>query len=118
MAEKIIEPSSAITIGKINGDNTPSLSALNLPETFEWLAEFNPNEIAQFLNELMTAIGQAEVDGDWHIVLTLIEAWQETAELLADPDHELIVAEARAQYQADEVISAEEVLAEYKPGDE
>ncbi len=113
ITETLTDVPAKITVGKINGDSTPHLSALILPESFAWLAEFEPDEIAQFLSELMAAIRQADMSGDWQIVLNLIEAWQETAELLADPEHKSIVAEARAQYRAGEVISAEEVLAEY-----
>jgi hypothetical protein len=107
-----------ILVGKKDGEDMYKVATLSLPETFEWVVEFSPEEIATFLEELIVALHEASLSDKWAPVSAVIESWRETAELLADPEHLAAVAEARAQYQTGDIVSADEVLTQYSVADE
>jgi hypothetical protein len=108
------ETPSPIIVGKSNGNDMLETATLLLPNSFEWLVVFEPVDIARFLTELMNALQEATTQNNLEPILEVIEAWEETAELLSDPEHVAAVAEVRAEYWAGKGRSIEDYLAKRK----
>jgi hypothetical protein len=56
-----------------------------LPEDFRWLKHFSARHLAEFLAELLDALQHGQQTGDWALVADVIEGWQATANIEADP---------------------------------
>ncbi|NKS38097.1 hypothetical protein GS488_20810 [Rhodococcus hoagii] len=65
-----------------------------LPEVFPWVAFLSPEEVQEFVVELVATLRAAEsLDGPAPVV-QVIDAWPHTAEVLADPELAALLAAA------------------------
>lgn len=94
MIGKIISP-------QLNGQ----LSLFDLPHDFNWLRELSALEITQFFTELLEAITQSQTEGEWSLVIDVIEAWHETANIKADPVVGQSIEQGLAELEEDEAVS-------------
>ncbi len=56
------------------------------PSGFEWVQSLKPSHLIQFTTELTEAMGRMGITGDNSEVIELLDAWQATSELDADPE--------------------------------
>jgi len=73
-----------VMVGKMTQANG-QLSLFTLPQNFAWLKFLSAEEIAEFFFELLNALQQSQQQSNWNLVLELLEEWQETASLKANP---------------------------------
>jgi len=53
---------------------------------FPWLRYLKPEHKVQFYTDLFIALGQALREKNWRRVEEVLESWEATAEVLADPE--------------------------------
>jgi hypothetical protein len=58
---------------------------LRAPAGFAWLMRLDAEEQIEFFSSLLGALFKAQQSGDWSVVNELIEDWQATANVYADP---------------------------------
>lgn len=80
-AEQVIVGTQSVSLPQAHGQ----ISLFTLPQSFVWLKHFSAEEIAEFFTELFEALNQSQQNGDWSLVVEVIESWQETANIKADP---------------------------------
>ncbi len=91
------------TVVKANGGTAPVQPAVvTLPYQFAWLAQFEADELAEFLEELMAALQPAEASGDWLPVAEVIESWKATANMLASPETRAGIAEGLRELETED----------------
>jgi hypothetical protein len=57
-----------------------------LPEEFDWVRDLTSEHLIQFAVELKDALARMGVSGSNAEVIELLDAWEATAEIDADPD--------------------------------
>lgn len=75
--------------------------------THDWVKCFTDGEREELLEELIGSIAAASSSGDWSQVQEVIDAWEETAEILADEQLMAEIREAEEQSESGEIISWE-----------
>jgi predicted nucleotidyltransferase len=63
-----------------------SVKEPSLEETYPWVSALSQKDRGEFLMELLDEINEALFSGSLEKVRKTIEAWQETAEILADKE--------------------------------
>ncbi|KLO31505.1 hypothetical protein ABW16_01260 [Mycolicibacter heraklionensis] len=68
------------------GPHVQDLIADVVPEVFPWVAFLSPDEVREFVVELVSTMKAAESIDNPAPVTQVIHAWRHTAEVLADPE--------------------------------
>jgi hypothetical protein len=87
-AEYVLDlPMPALAQRKALGVPPPDgdLRQLRAPAGFAWLMRLDAEEQIEFFSSLLGALFKAQQSGDWSVVNELIEDWQATANVYADP---------------------------------
>ena len=89
-----------IALELLNGlRNQEPLARTYMTAVYPWLQALSEADRAEFLTELLYATKQASLSGNWGLLEEVIDAWQETAAILADADLVARLQEAQAEIQ-------------------
>ena len=70
-----------------------------LPREFAWMEHLSPMHYRLCLIELHAAIAEAHVTGDWEPVVRLVEDWEATALVDANPELAQQLTAGRQEYE-------------------
>ncbi len=102
-----------VMVGKMSQANG-QLSLFTLPQNFVWLKFLSAEEFAEFLVELFNALTQSQRHDNWNGVMETIEAWQETANLKADPLVQQGIEQGLTELKEGQYVSWQDLRAELK----
>ena len=89
-----------IALELLNGlRNQEPLARTHMTAVYPWMQALSEADRAEFLTELLYATKQASLSGNWGLLEEVIDAWQETAAILADADLVTRLQETQAEIQ-------------------